>query len=62
MDTINDAKLKKLLSSGDGQQTPPEHRAWMNEQIEATLSKKARGDMDYTSLDDARREFGFDAP
>gem|GEM_PF-1848011 len=34
----------------------------MNEQIEATLSKKARGDMDYTSLDDARREFGFDAP
>jgi len=33
----------------------------MNEQVKATLSKKARVEMKYTSFDDVRREFGFDA-
>jgi len=61
MDTISVAKLKKLLSSDDGHETTADHRAWMNEQIKATLSKKAMGEMTYTSLDDVRRKFGFDA-
>ncbi|MBC7284480.1 hypothetical protein [Hoeflea sp.] len=61
IDTIKDAKLKKLLSCDDGHETTAAHRAWMNEQNKATLSKKARGEMKYTSLDDVRREFGFDA-
>ena len=50
MDTISVAKLKKLLSSDDGHETTADHRAWMNEQIKATLSKKAMGEMTYTSL------------
>jgi len=61
MNTINDSKLEKLLSSGDDEQSTAEQRAWMNEQIKTTLSKKAHGDMTYTSLDEVRREFGFDA-
>lgn len=39
----------------------PEHRAWMDAQIETTLAKKASGEMGYHSLDDVMREFGFDA-
>ncbi|MEM7172457.1 MAG: hypothetical protein AAF530_19975 [Pseudomonadota bacterium] len=39
----------------------PEHRAWMNEQIEATLAKKKAGTMKFRSLDDVMRKFGFNA-
>lgn len=62
MDTINDPKLEAMLSTGDNQPITPEHRAWMNREIRATLEKKARGEMTYHSLDDVRREFGLDAP
>ncbi len=61
MDKVNDAKTQILLSDGDGGEISPQHRTWMNEQISATLAKKARGEMNYTSLDDVRREFGIDA-
>ncbi len=33
----------------------------MNAQIEETLAKKARGEIEYTPLDQVRREFGLDA-
>jgi hypothetical protein len=39
----------------------PEHRAWMNDQIRDALERKARGEMTYTSLEEVRRKFGFDA-
>jgi len=61
MNTNEDAKLDQLRSTGDGQPVTPEHRAWMNDQIRATLEKKQRGEMKYTPLDQARREFGLDA-
>lgn len=61
MDTIEETTLDQYLSSGDGQLITPEHRAWMNEQIKATLAKKARGETKYTPLDQVRREFGLDA-
>ena len=61
MKTIEDKTLDKLLSSGNGQPVTPEHRDWMNAQIRQTLSKKQRGEMNYTLLDQVRREFGLDA-
>ncbi len=39
----------------------PEHRAWMDKQVEATLAKKKAGTMTYRSLDDVMRKFGFNA-
>ena len=53
--------MDNLLSSGDGQPIAPNHRQWMNDQINATLEKKARGEMSYTPLDQVRRNFGLDA-
>lgn len=61
MDTIKDKTLDQLLSPDDGQPITPEHRAWMNDQIKQTLAKKERGEMNYTPLDEVRREFGLDA-
>lgn len=61
MDTVEDKTLDQLLSSGDGQPVTPEHRAWMNAQIRATLAKKERGEMNYTPLDEVRRKLGLDA-
>jgi hypothetical protein len=62
MDTIDDQKLESLLSRGDAEPITPEHRAWMNAEIEKTLAKMDAGETTYHSLDDVMREFGFDAP
>ena len=61
MDKINDAKLERLLSTAERHPPTEEHQGWMNEQIKTTLSKKTRGELTYTPLDEARREFGLDA-
>lgn len=61
MDTIDDKKLNEFLAPVTDAEITPEHRAWMNAKIEATLEKKARGELSYTPLDDVRREFGLDA-
>lgn len=60
METLSDQTLEQFLSPADGQPITAEHRVWMNEQIRATLEKKARGEMGYTPLDEVRREFGLD--
>jgi hypothetical protein len=59
MDTIEETTLDQLLSSGDGQPITPEHRAWMNEQIQNALDHKRSGKATYSSLDDVRRKFGM---
>ena len=61
METIDDKTLSDLVSPADDQPITDEHRAWMNAQIKGTLEKKKRGEMNYTPLDQARREFGLDA-
>ena len=38
-----------------------EHDAWLRSEIEATLAKKASGEMTYSSLDQVMHKFGFDA-
>ncbi len=37
----------------------PEHRAWMNEQIERALQHKRSGKATYKSLDEVRQKFGL---
>lgn len=59
MDTIEDQKLDQTLSTGDKQQTTPEHRAWMNEKIQEALDRKNSGEATYKSLDAVRAKFGF---
>ncbi len=61
MDTIDQQTPRTLLSSGDDHSITPEHRAWMNTEIRATLEKKARGELSYKPLEQVRREFGLDA-
>ncbi len=57
---IQDADLETFLKPVEqGEQPSPEHRSWMNEQIQNTLDKKARGEMNYTPLEEVRKEFGF---
>ena len=59
MDTVEDKKLAKLLSVGDGLAIQPEHRAWMNAEIQKTLEKKNSCRSNYVSLDEVRRRFGL---
>lgn len=61
MDTVEDKKVQRILDPVAEADITPEHRAWMNAKVKARLEKKARGETTYTSLDEARREFGFDA-
>lgn len=49
--TIEKGTAEKAIS--------PEHRAWMNAQIQKTMDKKARGEANYTPLETVRKEFGF---
>lgn len=62
MDTVEKSIMEAVLGPGSDSDITPEHRAWMNAQIRATLEKKARGKMTYTPLDEIRRKFGLDAP
>ena len=36
-----------------------EHEAWLKAQIEEAMAKKARGEANYTPLDEVRKEFGL---
>lgn len=56
--SIEDA-VKDIEAGSEEHTISPEHRAWMNAQIQDTLDKKARGELNYTSLSDVRKEFGF---
>ncbi len=57
--TVSD-DLDGFLQPIEQRQKPtPEHRAWMNNQIQTTLDKKQRGELKYTPLEDVRKEFGF---
>ncbi|MEX6507681.1 hypothetical protein [Jiella sp. M17.18] len=61
MDDLRTEELDGFLQPLPDGQVTPEHRAWMNEQIDRTLAKKAQGEMTYTSLDQVRRTFDVDA-
>ena len=58
--TINIQDEVDAIEAGrDAKAITPEHRAWMNAQIQRTLDKKARGEANYSPLEDVRKEFGF---
>jgi len=58
---ITDEETSDVLRPYTEGETPPEHDAWIKAKINATLAKKAAGEMNYHSLDDVMREFGFNA-
>ncbi len=50
----------EMISQSD--QRPVEgHDAWVRNQVQGTLDKKARGEMTYHSLEDVADELGFNA-
>lgn len=60
-------KVKETASGPSHDSENPEdlsadQRAWMDGEIKKTLAKKASGELDYCSLEDAREEFDLDAP
>lgn len=57
-----DAKttIDELIGSPDVK-VDPTHDAWFREKVQATLEKKARGEMTYRSLDDVAADLGFNA-
>ena len=59
MKTIDKKTLDQMLAPGDDKPVTPEHRAWMNEQIEKALERKRSGKATFKSLDDVRRKYGL---
>ncbi len=60
-ETKSTSAIDALLGSDPDHQVTLEHRAWMNDQIKQSLTKKERGETDYTPLEQARRKIGLDA-
>ncbi|MBL4619258.1 MAG: hypothetical protein JKX88_04070 [Marinicaulis sp.] len=54
-----DTELEAYLAPTSEDQITPEHRAWMNAEIQKTMDKKARGEANYTPLETVRAEFGL---
>ena len=57
-----DAKIAidELTGSPDAK-ADTAHDAWFRGKVQATLDKKARGEMTYRSLDDVAADLGFNA-
>ena len=49
------------MTAETGQQPEEGHDAWVRNQVQKTLDKKARGEMTYHTLDEVADELGFNA-
>ncbi|MBU4527878.1 MAG: hypothetical protein KUA43_12730 [Hoeflea sp.] len=61
MTQLNAKLTSDELTRDTGQQPVEGHDAWVRQQLQSRLDKKAAGDMNYSSLDEVAAEFGFDA-
>lgn len=57
--TITDDEARELLD--EDAVSPPDHDAWIAQEIEARMAEKRAGHLTYRSLDDVMADFGFDA-
>jgi hypothetical protein len=55
----DDVRLTAHLARVNEDEIAPEHRAWLDGQIRATLARKAGAGSDYRSMADVRAEFGL---
>lgn len=56
---IDPAVEKYLKPLGPGEEISPEHRSWMDAQIRERMGKKARGEANYTPLEEVRVKLGL---
>jgi hypothetical protein len=60
---MSDLKVKLAhvddLAPVPDEDVTPEHRQWMNDQIEQALERKRTGRASFKTLEETRRKFGF---
>lgn len=60
-DVITNKEAREFMDPRNARGVAPTHDAWLTQEIERRLAKRAEGNSTYRSLDDVMSDYGFHA-